>query len=141
MLQRAVELNVTLIEACVAGLKSLDRETRRWLRSAKLSEIDQRPLARLENPESQQTYLTYFSRLPCYSWRVLQSVDEKERQSDESDRSDDTAHDSQSSCDAADEEPESQATVDLFTDACRLYPWRGRQKELLSKVHQSIERG
>ena len=73
ILQRAVEINVALVEACVTGLKSLDPETRRWLRSAKLSEIDQRPLARLQNPETQQRYSTYYSRLLCYSLRVLQS--------------------------------------------------------------------
>jgi hypothetical protein len=42
-----VKLNSALIEKCVAGLSSLDNETRRWLKSAKHSEIDQRPLARL----------------------------------------------------------------------------------------------
>ena len=41
----AVKLNGALIEKCVRGLGSLDNETRRWLRSAKHSEIDQRPLA------------------------------------------------------------------------------------------------
>ena len=143
VLQRAAELNVALIETCVAGLKSLDPETRRWLRSAKLSEIDQRPLARLQNPESQQTYSTYFSRLLCYSLRVLRSVDEKEKQPNGSDSPDDTVNDDSgsSSSDSTDEEQESQASVDVFWDARRLYPWQGRQKELLSKVQQSIERG
>jgi hypothetical protein len=36
----AVKLNGFLIEKCVRGLASLDNETRRWLRSAKHSEID-----------------------------------------------------------------------------------------------------
>jgi hypothetical protein len=39
-LKKAVELNSTLLERCVAGLLSLDNETRRWLHSAKHSEID-----------------------------------------------------------------------------------------------------
>ncbi|KAM0710536.1 hypothetical protein Q7P35_002206 [Cladosporium inversicolor] len=34
-LHEAVKLNSTLIEKCVAGLSSLDNETRRWLKSAK----------------------------------------------------------------------------------------------------------
>ena len=51
-LKLAVELVEKLIEQCVAGLQSLPRETRRWLKSAQASEIDQRPLARLQNPES-----------------------------------------------------------------------------------------
>jgi len=62
-LHEAVKLNGALIEKCVTGLSSLDNETRRWLRSAKHSEIDQRPLARLQNVESQQTYAVYMARL------------------------------------------------------------------------------
>ena len=146
VLQRAVELNVALIEACVAGLKSLDRETRRWLRSAKLSEIDQRPLARLQNPESQQTYSTYFSRLLCYSLRVLHSEAETEGQGDQSDSSsssdeDDEGEDSSSEEDNDDNGLRSETAVDVFLDARRLYPWQWRQKELLSTVQQSIDRG
>jgi hypothetical protein len=74
-LKKAVELNSALLERCVAGLSSLDNETRRWLCSAKHSEIDQRPLARLQNTESQQTYAVYMARLLCYSLRVLQSYE------------------------------------------------------------------
>jgi hypothetical protein len=78
-LHEAVKLNSALIEKCVAGLSSLDNETRRWLKSAKHSEIDQRPLARLQNVESQQTYAVYMARLLCYSLRVLQSCEDSER--------------------------------------------------------------
>ena len=78
-LKKVVELNSALLERCVAGLSSLDNETRRWLRSAKHSEIDQRPLARLQNTESQQTYAVYMARLLCYSLRVLQSCENCER--------------------------------------------------------------
>ncbi|TKA62305.1 hypothetical protein B0A55_12931 [Friedmanniomyces simplex] len=79
LLQRAVELSNALIEKCVAGLTSLDRGTRRWLRGAKLSEPDQRPLARLQNAESQQTYSTYLARFLCYSLRVLRSCGDDEQ--------------------------------------------------------------
>ena len=72
-MKKAVELNSALLERCVAGLSSLDNETQRWLCSAKHSEIDQRPLARLQNTESQQAYAVYMARLLCYSLRVLQS--------------------------------------------------------------------
>jgi hypothetical protein len=41
-----------LVKKCVAGLSTLDQETRRWLRSAKKSEVDVRPLTRLQNPDS-----------------------------------------------------------------------------------------
>jgi hypothetical protein len=51
-LHEAVKLNSALIEKCVAGLSTLDNETRRWLKSAKHSEINQRPLVRLQNVES-----------------------------------------------------------------------------------------
>ncbi|KAI7197881.1 hypothetical protein KC316_g4010 [Hortaea werneckii] len=78
VLQQAVEINKTLIESCVEGLRTLDREVRRWLRSAKLSEPDVRPLARLQNLESQRTSVAYISRLLCYSLRVLQSQQAQE---------------------------------------------------------------
>ena len=52
-LQDVMKLVDLLVEKCVAGLSTLDLETRRWLRSAKKSEADVRPLARLQNPESQ----------------------------------------------------------------------------------------
>lgn len=78
VLQQAVEINKTLIESCVEGLRTLDREVRRWLRSAELSEPDVRPLARLQNPESQRTYVAYMSRLLCYSLRLLQSQQAQE---------------------------------------------------------------
>ena len=78
-LHKAVKLNSVLIERYVVGLSSLDNETRRWLRSAKHSEIDQRLLARLQNAESQQTYATYIARLLCYSLRVLQSCEDSKK--------------------------------------------------------------
>ncbi|TKA75572.1 hypothetical protein B0A55_07939 [Friedmanniomyces simplex] len=151
LLQRAVELNSALIEKCVTGLTSLDRETQRWLRSAKLSEPDQRPLARLQNTESQQTYSTYMARLLCYSLRVLQS-DRDRRQSEEAESEavisdsmgdeDDDDHSSSSSSSCEDDEDyRSEPVVDVFKDARRLYPWQGRQKELLGVVRQSIAGG
>ena len=65
----------TLVEHCVEGLSTLPQELRRWLRSVKMSETDQRPMARLQNKDSQQRYATYVKRLVCYSLRVLRSVD------------------------------------------------------------------
>jgi len=143
-LQEAVEVNKALIESCVAGLRTLDRETRRWLRSAKLSEPDQRPLARLQNPESQQRYTSYMSRLLCYSLRVLQSQREQETQHDEgigSASSDESADDRRSEDSVVDEGYGSQAGIDVFKDARRLYPWQGRQRQLLERVQESITYG
>jgi hypothetical protein len=157
-LHEAVKLNGALIEKCVAGLSSLDNETRRWLRSAKHSEIDQRPLARLQNVESQQTYAIYMARLLCYSLRVLQSCEDSERLEGaadrqpnegrglESDAEDDAEDDSEDGEDGeGDSDGDSgfntQPVVDVFKDARKLYPWQSRQKDLLRRVREGIENG
>jgi hypothetical protein len=160
MLKKAVELNSALLERCVAGLSSLDNKTRRWLRSAKHSEIDQRLLARLQNTESQQIYAVYMVQLLCYSLRVLQSCEDCERlevaevgsqqQSDsrgeesgtEDDRDRDSDRDSGSNGDDDSDsnvDAGTEPAIDVFRDACKLYPWQGRQKELLSWFRKSIE--
>lgn len=160
MLKKAVELNSALLERCVAGLSSLDNETRRWLRSAKHSEIDQRPLARLQNTESQQTYAVYMARLLCYSLRVLQSCEDHESseqaeagsrerngsRGEESGTEDDSDgesdRDSSSNSDSDSDgnmDAGSEPAIDVFRDARKLYPWQGRQKELLSRFRESIK--
>jgi hypothetical protein len=151
-----VKLNSTLIEKCVRGLASLDKETRRWLRSAKHAEIDQRPLARLQNVETQQTYATYMARLLCYSLRVLHSREEHERVRDIADEqlsddadegsnyvpSDDPGSDRESDGrDSDNEDFHVQHVVDVYKDARRLYPWHGDQRHLLKRVRDSIEDG
>ena len=150
LLQRAVELNSALVERCVAGLSSLDRETRRWLRSAKLSEPDQRPFARLQNSTSQQTYTTYMSRLLCYSIRVLKSLEDQDRlveseqaesASSSSESTSGSGDDTETDTHAENASSASSIVVDVFKDARRLYPWEGQQKQLLQNVVQSIERG
>jgi hypothetical protein len=54
-LKLAAELTDRLIERSVKGLSTLARETRRWLRSARQTEVDPRPLTRLQNPEKHQS--------------------------------------------------------------------------------------
>ncbi|KAF3037094.1 hypothetical protein E8E12_005610 [Didymella heteroderae] len=54
-LKLAAELTERPVDRGVDRLAALPQEIRRWLRSAKQSEVDQRPLARLQNPESQTT--------------------------------------------------------------------------------------
>ncbi|KAE8821992.1 hypothetical protein PTNB85_10552 [Pyrenophora teres f. teres] len=76
-LQLAATLIVQLIERCVKGLATLPRETRRWLRSARPTDPDQRPLARLQNPESQATYVSYVVRFVCFYLRLI--ADEESR--------------------------------------------------------------
>ena len=70
-LQRAAKLVELLLERSVKGLSTLARESRRWVRSAKMSEADVRPLARLQNPESQATYASYIVKFVCYLLRIL----------------------------------------------------------------------
>lgn len=67
----AAELTERLVERSVRGLATLPHELRRWLRSAKLSEADTRPLARLQNPESQARYASYMVKFVCFYLRVL----------------------------------------------------------------------
>jgi hypothetical protein len=154
MLLEAVKLNSTLIERCVAGLSSLDNETRRWLRSAKHSEIDQRPLARLQNVESQQTYAVYMARLLCYSLRVFQSCEDSERlegtadhqlsegRGSGSDTEDDSEYDEDSEGESdGGSGSDTRPVIDVFKDARKLYPWQGRQKDLLRRVREGIKNG
>jgi hypothetical protein len=75
VLKQVGTLVETLVEDCVAGLSTLPQELRRWLRSVKMSEIDPRPMGRLQNKDSQKRYAAYAKRLVCYSLRVLESVD------------------------------------------------------------------
>ena len=70
-LRRAAKLTELLVERSVKGLSTLARETRRWLRSAKRQEIDQRPIARLQNPESQARYAGYMVKFVCYALRFV----------------------------------------------------------------------
>ena len=61
----------------VAGMGILHRETRRWLRSPKLSEPDIPPLARLQEPNGQERYHNYWRRFICYCFRVWLSREER----------------------------------------------------------------
>jgi hypothetical protein len=70
-LKTAAQLIERLIERCVKGLATLPQETQRWLRSAQQTDIDQRPLARLQNPESQAVYASYIVRFVCFYLRVI----------------------------------------------------------------------
>ena len=160
-LKRAVELNTILTAKCVDGLSTLDRETRRWLRSAKQSELDQRPLARLQNESSQDRYTSYTSRMICYMLRVEESMRttaQKGRGSDEAEehnaRSDEDrwsalnaeehdGNDETSDNERADEtesdEDRTDEPIDVLRDARRLFPWHDELKERVAKLRQIIE--
>lgn len=68
----AAELTEQLVERSVKGLATLPQEVRRWLRSAKQSEVDPRPMARLQNPESQTVYASYMVRFVCFYLRIIE---------------------------------------------------------------------
>ncbi|KAK3045835.1 hypothetical protein LTR09_012629 [Extremus antarcticus] len=64
----------------------LPQELRRWLKSVRIGEVDQRPMGRLQNESSQSVYATYWVRLICYCLRVLQSDDAQQTDSAGGDR-------------------------------------------------------
>jgi superfamily II DNA helicase RecQ len=76
LLQEACRVVNLALNRSVTGLSTLHRETRRWLRSPKLSEPDIRPLARLQEPNSQERYYNYWRRFMCYCFRVWLSQQE-----------------------------------------------------------------
>ena len=78
-LQRAAKLVELLVERSVRGLSTLAQETRRWLKSAKRQEVDQRPMARLQNPESQARYARYMVKFVCYVLRFMAEADAEAR--------------------------------------------------------------
>lgn len=67
-----------LVEECVKGLPILRHVIRRWLRSVKASEPDVRPLAKLQNEDSQKRYAVYITRFICYTLRRWKSREEVE---------------------------------------------------------------
>ncbi|RYP28637.1 hypothetical protein DL767_007119 [Monosporascus sp. MG133] len=145
-LQRAAKLVELLIERGVKGLSTLSRETRRWLRSAKRSEADVRPFARLQNPESQATYTGYIVKFVCYFLRVLaneerriaqmrrRTVDDSDSDAAEDSDTDSSGSSSTGSEADSDSRPRRQARrkkePDLMKDARELFCWQGGQKGL-----------
>jgi superfamily II DNA or RNA helicase len=135
-LHRAAHAVELLIEQSVAGLSTLGRETRRWLRSAQREEVDQRPLARLQNPESQATYAAYYVKFVCYFLRII--ADEERRAESSSDSSEDETISSSSSSSSSSDQSRSRMP-DLLKDAREIFPWQGRQKELGENLWQVLD--
>ena len=142
VLQRAAELVDILIERAVGGLSSLDQETRRWLRSAKPSAPDVRPLARLQKPESQARYAGYMRRCVCYCLRVCKSDELLGAAGDGGGSSSDI--ESEVTDDSGDETDDSSSTKatttrDILYDARKLFPWQDGLKACLEKLWNVIE--
>ena len=123
------------IKKSVAGLGTLALETRRWLKSAQRHEIDVRPMARLQNPESQIKYARYMRRFVCYCLRVAAANREvesrrqgAESEGDSEDDSEGYREENESDGDGEDngvyherDKDESNEEEDLLKDARELY--------------------
>lgn len=150
LLQQAVKVVDLMIERAVAGLSTLGLETRRWLRSAKREEIDVRPMSRLQNPESQNTYAGYWKRFMCYCLRVAAAVresgegwedsgtDEGEEGSEEVDgNEEEDGKDGEGGKSDDDDDDDEEGRV--LRDARELFPWQGNQRELAEELRRSLE--
>ncbi|KAJ4329600.1 hypothetical protein N0V87_010726, partial [Didymella glomerata] len=161
----AAELAEGLIERSVKGLATLTQELRRWLRSAKREEPDVRPLARLQNPESQAVYASYMVRFVCFYLRVL--ADEEQRivrfreqrnaaahadcRSASGSEEDSEEGDNGEGSEADSDSPRSRRTtrttrttrnqtqLDMVTDAHELSKWTDEQKSCGIKLWDALD--
>lgn len=156
-LAQAVQLVEKLLERSVTGLRTLHKETRRWLRSAQPTVIDPRPIARLQNRDSQLRYAGYWKRFICYCLRVSKRAGEKRQQGRAGESSPDCSPDSRpgstSDIDSgeyldgdtdgnSDSDSNTQTArygSDTLHDAERLFPWSGDQLALAERLQNSIE--
>jgi hypothetical protein len=76
LLKEACRVADLTLSCSLQGLGTLHRETRRWMRSPKVSKPDVRPLTRLQEPNSQERYYNYWRRFICYCFRVWLSQQE-----------------------------------------------------------------
>jgi superfamily II DNA or RNA helicase len=130
----------TLIEECVKGLPTLGHVIRRWLRSAKASEPDVRPLARLQNEESQKRYAGYMTRFLCYTLRVWKSCEEVGAETVPSGGEEEESEDEdvlRSSPRQASQES-GVIVVDTMKDARRLYPWQSGLREIVARLWRAL---
>jgi superfamily II DNA helicase RecQ len=134
-LQQAGKIVDIAIEKSVAGLSTLHPETRRWLRSAKREEIDARPMARLQNPESQARYAGYVKRFVYYSLRVLTEPEPASTStSSESDSDSDTEESG-----SENDNRRNRRNKDFLQDARELFPWKPYQKARAEQFWSSLE--
>lgn len=151
-----------IIEECVKGLPTLGHVIRRWLRSAKASEPDVRPLARLQNGESQQRYTTYMTRFVCYTLRVWASCeavreghdgtgrnegeeheeDQEEGQEEEGEEGTDDwgegVEDATPSSPTRGSQESEIVGLDTMKDARALYPWPQGLREIVGQLWKAL---
>ncbi|KAL1640484.1 hypothetical protein SLS61_010254, partial [Didymella pomorum] len=159
-LKLVAQLTEGLVERSVKGLATLTQELRRWLRSAKREEPDVRPLARLQNPESQAVYASYMVRFVCFYLRVLADEEQRivrfrEQQnaaahadcrsasgSEEDSEEDDNGEGSEADSDSprprrtthTTRTTRNQTQQDIVKDARELFTWTDKQKSCKIKL-------
>ena len=123
------------------------------MKSAKRQEIDQRPIARLQNPESQARYAGYMVKFVCYALRFVADAEARmavqeggNAGSDEEDEGDEDGleeeeeeeeeNDDDDFSDADGSRPANipssgRREKDLIKDAQELFCWTVKQKELI----------
>ena len=131
-----------LLERGVSRLSTLDQETRRWLRSAKQSEPDVRPFARLQNADSQARYAGYMKRCLCYIMRVHKGAQSQAQPecSGMTDSDSEASENETSGGDHSDSDGDcSLGSTDVLRDAKRLFPWYGSLKDQVQRLWEVIE--
>jgi hypothetical protein len=161
----AAQLTERLIEKCVKGLANLPQETRRWLRSARQTKVGQRPLARLQNPESQATYAGYMVRFVCFYLRLIADeearvdaylpqrdlvIDSSEESSGEHAGTESQYDDSDKDNDADSNDNDSvvpqrrlcrKVQTDKMKDVRELFSWKKDQKALARELWLALDSG
>jgi hypothetical protein len=143
-----------MIEECVRALASLPQEIRRWLKSAKMEEVDQRPMGRLQNQTSQDRYANYWKRLICYSLRVARDeqaqspsrIEDGESHDEDGHEREEDGGESERDREGYSSEEDGASTRpivcrDKMEDARRLFPWRDGQKEQATRLINCVETG
>lgn len=156
-LKLAAQLAEGLIERSVKGLATLRQELRRWLRSAKQSEMDVRPLGRLQNPESQAVYASYIVRFVCFYLRVLGDEEQRimgfrqqrdtaaQSESSAASSSDEDSEDEAEGSEAEDDSPRprrrtrSQQAPDMMKDTRELFTWTAEQKLCAIRLWDALD--
>ena len=89
---------ITMIKHAVDGLSLLHDDTPNWLRTANsTNRVENRPMVRLQNVESLDTYINYWVRFMCYSLRVraaqrkIEARGERSRSREDGDESSDSS--------------------------------------------------
>lgn len=150
VLLKAAAVIDLMVERGVSGLSSMPDGLRRWLRSAAMDEQDKRPLARMQNSESQERYAGYWKRLVCYCLRVWTTRDDDVANNHNIDTEDEDESQSNSGSDSdvdvdvdieeprLDTETQREQATDKMRDARRLFPWNDRLEKAVENVWTSL---